>query len=405
LLLGYGVFFLLGMGFMACLRISPHSPRRPVAAKTVVSTGAVAGPILMSSSVRQPWGEFEYIKLPLEEPKELLPDTSQPLAPPRWFFEKYSAKGLAEFFQSCHLRPEQAALLLDSKRWEPSAGGIFVSPPPDVVLELKRGARERIYAVLAESEVNSAQRDPFRFQPEAFEEWAASTGLAEEQIDIVSKLTYMQGGSLCFCDGPIVQRVFSANDFRRFVKALYGERTFLMRLIINSQTDIDALIKYWAKGGRAQTLRPLFESMAKVPGGSSINISYLLPTFARLRLYTYANDSTDPAPTKENCFWTAMNFFNDKPDPQFFSAKNTRRVLDTDYYKTQSAPAYGDLLLLSDSAGQPIHLCVYLADDVVFTKNGGDYMQPWVLMKIADMLAYYNAKEPAQVTVYRSKKG
>jgi len=46
-----------------------------------------------------------------------------------------------------------------------------------------------------------------------------------------------------------------------------------------------------------------------------------------------------------------------------------------------------------------------LADDVVFTKNGGDYMQPWVLMKIPDMLAYYNAKEPAQVTVYRSKKG
>jgi len=46
-----------------------------------------------------------------------------------------------------------------------------------------------------------------------------------------------------------------------------------------------------------------------------------------------------------------------------------------------------------------------LADDVVFTKNGGEYMQPWVLMKIADMLAYYNATAPARLTVFRSKKG
>jgi len=84
--------------------------------------------------------------------------------------------------------------------------------------------------------------------------------------------------------------------------------------------------------------------MAKVPGGTSINISYLLPTFARLRLYTYANDNTDPALTKENCFWTAMNFFKEKPDAQFFSAKSTQQALETDYAKTREHPVYGDLI-------------------------------------------------------------
>ena len=390
---------------MASLPVSPRFLHPQVAAKSLSLAGpATAQGIPGAASAQHPWGEFEYIKLPLEEPKELLPDTTQPLAPPRWFFEKYSPKQLADFIQSCNLRREQKALLLDSKRWERSDKGIFVSPPPDVVLELSRPARERIYRALAESEVNSAQRDPFRFGPETFEQWASAIGLEEEQLETLRRLTYMQGGSLCFCDGPILQRLFSPAAFKRLVKALYGERTFLMRLIINSETDIDSLIKYWGKGGRAQALRPLFESMAKVPGGTSINISYLLPTFARLRLYTYANDSTDPALTKENCFWTAMNFFNDKPDLQFFSAKNSKRVLESDYYKTPGSPAYGDLLLLSDSSGNPIHLCVYLADDVVFTKNGGDFMQPWVLMKIPDMLAYYNAKEPAQMAVFRSKK-
>jgi len=99
-----------------------------------------------------------------------------------------------------------------------------------------------------------------------------------------------------------------------------------------------------------------------------------------------------------------MNFFKEKPDAQFFSAKSTQQALETDYAKTREHPVYGDLILLSDSRGRPIHLCVYLADDVVFTKNGEDYMQPWVLMKIPDVLAYYNAREPAQLTVFRSKK-
>ena len=164
------------------------------------------------------------------------------MAPPRWFFEKYSPKQLAEFIQSCNLRRDQKALLLDSKRWERSDKGIFVSPPPDVVLELSRPARERIYRALAESEVNSAQRDPFRFRSETFEQWASAIGLEEEQLETLRRLTYMQGGSLCFCDGPILQRLFSPAAFKRLVKALYGERTFLMRLIINSETDIDSLI-------------------------------------------------------------------------------------------------------------------------------------------------------------------
>src|SRR5881398_3382085 len=119
LFLGYGIFFLLGMGFMACLRVSPHSLHPKVAAKTLSAAAPGAAKATPGTGfARHPFGEFEYIKLPLEEPKELLPDTTQPLAPPRWFFEKYSAKQLADFFQSCPLRREHTALLLDPKRWQ-----------------------------------------------------------------------------------------------------------------------------------------------------------------------------------------------------------------------------------------------------------------------------------------------
>jgi hypothetical protein len=303
---------------------------------------------------------------------------------------------------SCGLSPEQRDSLLNQQRWEQAANGIFLTPPPELVLEMSSVARGRIYSILDDSDANSVQRYPFRFRPDSFEAWLSETGLEGNDLALLRKLIYKQGDLLCFCDGAILQRLFSDVAFRRLVKALNGEQTFLMRLVINTNSDINRIVRYWGKGGRAEALRPLFESMAKVPGGTSINVSYLLPTFARLRLYTFAHDPNGP---NENCFWTAMNFFNDKPDPQFVDFKNVERTLQAHYTRIHEAPAYGDLILLRDATGKALHMCVYLADDVVFTKNGKDYMQPWVLMKIPDMLTYYNAPVPAQMTLYRSNDG
>jgi len=175
-----------------------------------------------------------------------------------------------------------------------------------------------------------------------------------------------------------------------------------MRLVITPQSDIDGIIRYWRKGGRAEAIRPLLESMAKVRGGAALNISYLLSPFAEVRLYTYADASKGLDAFKQNCFWTAMNFFNDKPDPQFVSAENTRRALAQDYRSIAGQPIYGDLVVVEDKCGKLIHTCVYLADDVVFTKNGADYMQPWVLMKIPDVVAYYDSRERIRLRFYRS---
>ena len=389
------------MGLMALLQAAQVS--HSALAKNRTSPGTFGKPMTLARGIYGPSpdaGLFEYTKLPLEEPNELLPDTSRPLAAPRWFFEKYSRQQLTGLMNSCGLSQEQRDALIDPSRWEQTSNGISLTPPPQVVLELSSAARERIYSVLAQSDANSVQRYPFRFHPDSFEAWLPETGLDPDQAALIRKLIYKQGDVLCFCDGAIVQRLFSDVAFRRLVKALHGEQTFLMRLAIKADSDINAIVRYWGKGGRAEALRPLFESMAKVRGGASINVSYILPTFARLRLYTFAHDANGP---NENCFWTAMNFFNDKPDPQFVEFKNVQRALDADYRRIRETPSYGDLILLTDVAGKALHMCVYLADDVVFTKNGKDYMQPWVLMKIPDMLTYYNAPTPAQMTVYRSK--
>ena len=403
---GRGIFFLLGMASMALAHVL----------WPVLHPSAVSQPRELQAKARDPQngarksgppakcGDFEYIKLALREPSEFLPDPTRPLGAARWFFPTEFRQGAEKLFQTCGLKGDQIKALLAPQDWETVSNGFYIFPPPKVLLEMSQRARERIYSVLDDYPANSSQCHPFRFRPEGFEEWLADAGLGPESTEILRQLVYHEGGSLCFCDTALAQGLFPAADFKRLVEALYGERTFIMKVRINPQTDFDALLAYWGQSAHSPSLRPLLESMAQAPGGNSVGVAYLLPPFARLRLYTYADPANDPTATAQNCFWTAMNFFNEEPDNRFLDLKFVEKVLASDYVPAAGPPTFGDVLCLRDERGSPIHMCVYLADDVVFTKNGHDYMEPWVLMRIPDMLASYQAKEPTHLMTFRSKR-
>ena len=277
-----GLFFLLGMAFMGLLEAFLPAFRESAISKPreMEANARTKHPSIVVRGEHPPWGDFEYTRLPLEEPRELLPNTTAPLGAPRWFFGNLHRQEIVDLFKNSGLTAEQRKLLLDPGRWQAAQTGIYISPPPDLVLEMSRPAREKIYSVLDDYPANSAQCHPFRFSQEGLEEWFKDTGLRTDQVELLRKLIYGQNGSLCFCDGAIVQSLFSATDFQRFVKCLYGERTFLMKLRITPETDLDALLRYWEPGGHAQALKPLLASLALLPGGGSINVSALMPPFA-----------------------------------------------------------------------------------------------------------------------------
>ena len=162
-------------------------------------------------------------------------------------------------------------------------------------------------------------------------------------------------------------------------------------------------MRYWGRGGREKLIRPLLESMAKLPGGASINISYLLPPSARNQLYTFPSSWANPQSREQDCVWTAMNFFQDPPDARFLDPAFAREVLRTRYQSVTGKPVFGDIVALLDAAGNGIHLCVYLADDYVYTKNGLTYLQPWVIMKLSDTLACFASESEPHLAVFRLK--
>ena len=349
------------------------------------------------------WGDLEYVKFSLEEPDEYLPDSTRPLETPKWFFENYSERQLVDLFRSLGLQDAIKTQVLDTAKWERAANGIYITPSPELKLALNSPARQQVYAILARSPVNVAHCYPFRFRAGGFEEWFGNSGLATDKQEQLRKLTYSSGGSLCLVDIDLVQKMFSPQEFKCVFQSLYSEPSLLMRLRIGPDSDVDALVKYWGRGGRARKITPMLRSLAKIPEGTTLNVSYLLPPFARLRLYTFSSPSSDLSVEKQDCFWSALNFFNDKPDARLSDKDFALEQLKRAYVETKSPRIYGDLILLLDAAGATLHACVYIADDVVFTKNGVDYLQPWVLMKIPDVLAHYQSDKPVHVITLRPK--
>ena len=179
---------------------------------------------------------------------------------------------------------------------------------------------------------------------------------------------------------------------------------YMLRLEVAPESDVNGLIKYWGKGGREKFIAPLIASLGRIPGGGAINVSYLLPPFARLRLYTYPDAWKNDAAEQFDCVFSALNFFNDTPDTRLSDLAYRETVLNSRYALVAGQPTYGDLVTLLDAQNQVIHMCVYIADGFVFTKNGFDQTQPWVLMRMSDMLLmYYSFEKPSRIEFLRPK--
>jgi len=173
---------------------------------------------------------------------------------------------------------------------------------------------------------------------------------------------------------------------------------------IRPDTDIDKLLGYWAWPGgiRVKDVQPLLESLKNLPDGR-IGLVYLLPQFARQRLYTFPMPSR-PGDAVMDCHWSTMNFFNELPDDHFTDPAYTVKFLEKNYYQIATPTKYGDIILFLDGeSNNAIHSAVYLAGDLVFTKNGNNMSQPWMVMHLKDLTTKYESDGPGRMLVYRNR--
>jgi hypothetical protein len=208
-----------------------------------------------------------------------------------------------------------------------------------------------------------------------------------------------------FSDLPtVLQLLPTAKEKLTLERALSRRPTLLLKLRVTPTTDVNALVKYWGRAGQDKDLQPLLQGLMKLPQGTLVDIGHIIPPLPTARLYTYAFPSFHQP---ENCHWTSFNFFRDPPDDRFTDVQFCRKKIETDYYPVFSDPRYGDLVFLTKPNGEIIHSAVFMADEIVYTKNGGHYSAPWLLMelpKLKDAYATFVApNEEVKVSYFRNK--
>lgn len=355
-----------------------------------------------------PWGRLSAVDLDLEIPEEYIPAGWADTLTSVWHFVGMKEPEVSALLLGSGLPDPQYRALDDRRRWQVSDAGVDVTPPDDVLLAMPSEAREHIYAALAPLPGNGTQENPYSFLPGQLAARFANAGLKPATIAMVERLLYRRGAVELLSDMfAAVNATPQREEKLALIKAVSRKPGLLLSLHVDAGSDIAALAAYWGKGGRAQSLRPLLEGLARQPGGGDIDVINLLPDFARRRLNIFPIPGANDDVRLQDCYWSALNFFSegDLADPPGMGTLND--LLRRDYHQLPGEPVFGDLLFLVLPSGESIHAAIYVADGIVFTKNGGYIDQPWLLMRLDDVAMGYGAtrvrQEPLSVMAWRRR--
>jgi len=126
---------------------------------------------------------------------------------------------------------------------------------------------------------------------------------------------------------------------------------------------------------------------------------------ARRYLYTYPPVDLAMRGRMPDCHWTSLNFFNHWGREYYLDSRLAASAVMEDYLPVKGEREFGDVLMFMDgTSGNAIHSCVYIADDIVYTKNGENMVAPWLLMRLDDVRRIYFHAKKGRIDTYRLKK-
>jgi hypothetical protein len=389
----------------------PVPPAAAPASAPVATAAAIPTPAATSASPYfgrakpGPWGNLDFVRITIEPPEEFMPlEYGRPQ--PRWVFQGYSLTTLDQLWQEAKLTPAQRQALNNAERIQATPTGIVLQPDPEIVAALTPESRVRIYTVLAQFPENLAQQEPFRFRNDAITDWFRDSDVPADIVALTRRLTYYRNTTAYFSDYELVlPQMASTWDRTRYLKTLSRKSALLVRLNVEANANIDALAQYWGRGHRAKDVGPLLQSLLHQPGGASIDVAHLLPKFARSLLYTYPLPSENPTARLRDCHWTSFNFYREEPDERFANIDFVQQTLRNDYYPVAGNSEFGDIIVLLKPNGVVVHSCVFVADNIVFTKNGPAFSVPWLLTSLDGVVGFYSLdQQPLELRRYRAKR-
>jgi hypothetical protein len=366
----------------------------------------VTNPDDKTQSVHEgPWGALITRDIELERPVEYLTEEVSHPQPEVWKFNGMGAAAVKELVARNGLSAAQISDLFAPGCFTETAAGTEITPSEKFLLSLDADARGKFSVAMAGLGVNLYFDYPYIFPGDVIDSIYNDKRVNNEDLALLKKLIYLNGGVHQLSDYQFMLTQIPTVE-RRVALARSMSRQFavLAGLVIKPDADIDKLANYWGSlpNVRFTDIRPMMEALKALPEGGNLGLLYLMPKFARDRLYTFPLPPQPGEPTMD-CHWSTFNFCNDVPDNRFNDPNFAVQYIQKNYYQISAPSICGDILLLMNDKNEVKHSAVYLADDIVFTKNGNNFRQPWMFMRIPDLLATYPNTPPMRALYMRLK--
>lgn len=354
---------------------------------------------------RGPWGDLEFYYTYLEAPEALLDLVPVPSQQTVWRFPGASPEEIRTLFASCGLEPDLTLELESRSVWHLGDDGVRVHPTRRVVEQLPPEARLKIYRVLRNFPENPYHRQPVIIENGDPEEWFRGTGVGPGAIAAIAALSYPLGSGLAFSDLPyLLGMVSTEEEEREILKASTRTRSMILRLRLSEDSDFAALASYWTAGFKHKDILPLLESVQRAPGVERVDIAHLLPPLPRKLLYTFPPRTLGVSGRYPDNFWTSLNFFEFSPGERFHDAAEVEAEIREKYARVPLPYRFGDLLLFLEPGSRTVvHSAIYLADDIVYVKNGPSLLKPWLLMRLPDVVTRVPSERPPVIEGWRRK--
>lgn len=355
-----------------------------------------------------PWGRLQCYEFYLEAPENLTSQFKLPSPVSRWSVPRQMLGELPYFFEKAGLDPQFIKELLEPSRMTLTADTAHLFPPARYLEEMTPESRTIVYGMLAHHPANEFHQYPIFFLAPTATEWAEGSGLPEYIVDALQHYAYNRGDSLAFSDAPVLMRLAHSDAEARLVaRKLTRIRTVFARLEVDENTDVPTVLNYWSMGLglRRKELEPLLTAVTNTQGVHHLDLLHMLPPLSRKYLYSYPGTDLAMMGKLPDCHWATLNFFNATAEQHYLDERLATTAILANFDRIEPPYRFGDVLMFVTEDDLAKHSCNYVADDLVYTKNGSSPMQPFMLMRLDDLAKLYETtSQKLRIIGFRHKR-
>lgn len=225
--------------------------------------------------------------------------------------------------------------------------------------------------------------------------------------EATERVAFRRGNITALLDRAyLLRQLGSEAEKEAFIRSVFTSHTLVARLVIDDATDLESVIDYWSAGGKNPEVESVIKGLYYAGGVENLDIVHLLPANAKKYLFSFTRYQDINPFNAPDCFWTALQFFRPAMSQRVLDSLPLDYYLDADFEMVVGEPRFGDLVCFFDPDTHDfVHAYVYIAGDVVFSKNGTSFIRPHVLTTFDQMMSVYDDGERFVFQVYRRRHG